>query len=256
MSKDKNKSVREAILKLLRKYPKGLNIKQIRERLGKAGTQQHIDRRLRELYRHYDFRKPKDGTYTTYILIGPKKEGNVTATAISQRVRAAILNLAGGRCQMCGSTISKDKIRLHIDHRIPQSWGGSSEPDNLWAICSTCNEGKKNYFATFDDKTMQKVLSHKSVHKKIAELLHLKAGEWVDSDLIAFVANADGMQADWQKRLRELRYFNLKIENHVVKKEKRRVSEYRLTNWTELPKDITSAAREFERNRASRNKKN
>ena len=36
------------------------------------------------------------------------------------------------------------KVRLHIGHIIDRIHGGKDEPDNLRALCSTCNEGAKN----------------------------------------------------------------------------------------------------------------
>ena len=191
---------------------------------------------------------------TIYIYKGPRPEGEWGYGKISKKDRARIMHRAGGKCQMCGNTIAEDGIKLHIDHKIPESWDGKTEDDNLWAICGPCNEGKKNYFASFDPELMKKILKYKSVHKRIAELLHEKQGEWIESDLIEFVANATEPQADWQKRLRELRYFKLNIEARRLIRGKKTISEYRLNNWVGLPADPTKAAREYERQRALRNK--
>ena len=191
---------------------------------------------------------------TVYQYISPRPEGEWEFSTISKTLRAKIIHKADGRCQMCGRTISKDHIKLHLDHKIPESWGGKSTEENLWAICSACNEGKKNYFASFDPELMEKIVRYKSVHKRIAELLHIKEGQWVDSDLIEFVANATEIQTDWRKRLRDLRYLNLIIESRRKKRGKRHTSQYRLIKWVELPVDPTQAAREFEKARARRNK--
>ncbi len=153
---------------------------------------------------------------------------------------------------MCGRTVDEDQIRLHVDHRIPREWGGPSNEENLWALCSDCNEGKRNYFSSFDPKLMATVLTHDAVHRRLAEMLHAKLGEWVDCDLLEFVANFEGYQADWRKFLRELRYFGLDIETKNTQVEKRTVSNYRLNNWVDLPVDLSEAARRFEMNQAKR----
>lgn len=56
--------------------------------------------------------------------------------------RMAILERDKFRCQLCGAT-AKSGSRLEIDHKIPISKGGSSEPSNLWTLCFTCNRGKR-----------------------------------------------------------------------------------------------------------------
>ena len=155
---------------------------------------------------------------------------------------------------MCGRTVDEDQIRLHVDHRIPREWGGTSNEKNLWALCSDCNEGKRNYFSSFDPKLMATVLTHDSVHRRLAEMLHAKLGEWVDCDLLEFVANFEDYQADWRKFLRELRYFGLDIETKNTQVEKRTDSNYRLNNWVDLPDDLSEVARRFEMNRAKRTK--
>lgn len=35
-------------------------------------------------------------------------------------------------------------VRLHIGHILDKSHGGSDDPSNLRALCSTCNQGAKN----------------------------------------------------------------------------------------------------------------
>jgi hypothetical protein len=156
---------------------------------------------------------------------------------------------------MCGRTVDDDQIKLHIDHKVPREWGGATEEENLWALCSTCNEGKRNYIASFDPELMKHVLSHESVHRRLVELLHSKLGDWVDCDLLEFVANFEDYQTDWRKRLRELRYFGLEIDTSREKRDRRTVSLYRLRNWAELPEDLSEAARRFEVVRAIRNRR-
>jgi 5-methylcytosine-specific restriction endonuclease McrA len=247
------RELQQKILSVLEKYPEGVDITAIREELGIQGHQ-HFDRRVRELYPYYDIVTKRSGRKTLYILKGQRPEGEWKFARISKKLRAKILARDGQRCQLCGKTVKDDLVHLHIDHKIPESWGGESNEDNLWALCSTCNEGKKNYFKTFDSKLMIKIMNRKSVHERIAYLLKANINEWVDSDLIEFVANFLDYQTDWRKRLREIRYFGLKIESKRKKIGRRTKSYYRLLNWEILPKDLSKAAREYEKERASMNR--
>lgn len=69
---------------------------------------------------------------------------------ITQRVRAEVLDRDGYTCQMCGlgaGDVDPDtgrKVRLHIGHIQDKSRGGTDDPMNLRALCSTCNQGAKN----------------------------------------------------------------------------------------------------------------
>jgi hypothetical protein len=189
---------------------------------------------------HLNFKPP-----LTHVLLSGR---------LSKALRDKIIHRDGRRCRMCGRTVDEDQIQLHVDHRIPREWGGPSNEENLWALCSDCNEGKRNYFSSFDPKLMATVLPHDSVHRRLAEMLHAKLGEWVDCDLLEFVANFEDYQADWRKFLRELRYFGLDIETKNTQVEKRTVSNYRLNNWVDLPDDLSEAARRFEVERAKRTK--
>lgn len=43
-------------------------------------------------------------------------------------------------CQLCGH--QPPDVKLHIDHRLPRSKGGTDDPENLWVLCADCNIGK------------------------------------------------------------------------------------------------------------------
>lgn len=46
-------------------------------------------------------------------------------------------------CKLCGRG-PKEGIKLHIDHIIPYSLGGTTTLDNLQTLCQDCNIGKSN----------------------------------------------------------------------------------------------------------------
>lgn len=248
-------AVHKAILKALQDNPGGLDIHQIAELVGRYGRMPQFNRRLRELDSLYRIDRDWDHGRCIYRYVGPRPAGERDARQVSKKDRARVLLRDGGRCQLCGRSAAEDGVRLHIDHKIPRDWGGLTEPDNLWALCSECNEGKKNYYSGFDSSEMVRVMRLDSVHARLAELLHLREGQWVDCDVIETVANSLNMQTDWRKRLRELRYLGLKIVPRRKKIGRRNISQYKLTNWVELPPDPTKAARQYERDRAQRNRR-
>lgn len=256
MKKDSKpvKKLGEIHLRILEiiKRPGGATIQEIREELKLGNTQEQLDRRVRDLDPFHHIERSRRGRLVVYGWTKERAEGDWDYTEISKKDRAAALHEAHGGCLMCGRTIKADGIRLHIDHKIPREWGGTSTLENLWAICSVCNEGKRSYFATFDTQTMERVLAYKCVHRRILEALRLKPGEWLPYDFLKFVANFDDYQDDWKKRLRELRYFGLEIESGKTKEGRRTVSRYRLTkDVADLPSDLGMAAREFEKQRAA-----
>jgi len=57
---------------------------------------------------------------------------------VSAETRTALLSAAQHKCAACPST-----EHLEIDHIIPISRGGSSEPDNLQVLCRKCNRRKR-----------------------------------------------------------------------------------------------------------------
>lgn len=65
------------------------------------------------------------------------------------KLRFAVLERDGFRCQYCGAAPSKDSSTiLHIDHLKPASKGGEDVIENLITSCSVCNLGKGNSFDT------------------------------------------------------------------------------------------------------------
>lgn len=60
---------------------------------------------------------------------------------IPSRIRFIVMRRDGYACQMCGVTARQGYL-LEIDHRLSRARGGSDDVDNLWVLCSLCNNGK------------------------------------------------------------------------------------------------------------------
>lgn len=214
---------------------KALTMAEIRQIMGlESGQQEHLNRRMRELYRIFDVERTRRGTETLYRLSG-KREQKLNTDNISMKVRALILK--DQRCAQCGRTPMEDHVKLHVDHKIPQEWGGTNEIENLQPLCSDCNEGKRNFYATYDqfaDK-IKDAANYDEPHKRIGELLKAFNGEFVRPDLIEIVANSKQYQDDWQKRLRELRVLGWVIEVDKRKEAKRFVAYYAAKHFEPWP---------------------
>lgn len=241
-------SIHERILAVLQAHPEGISINQIRSELGLAAhEQQHLDRRVRDLDDRYEIERSQRGRERLYVLKG-KRETPIDAPSVSTTQRARILWRAQNRCEMCGRTVAEDHIRLHIDHKIPREWGGPTVDDNLWALCSTCNEGKRNFFATIKDPRVQQAMLDPRVHIRLGELLKAFTGEPVPSQYLELVAYTHD---DWQKRLRELR--ELGWQYHFTKQtdENGRVrTHFVLDHWEPWPSDPAATIRAAERQKS------
>jgi 5-methylcytosine-specific restriction endonuclease McrA len=244
--------IHEQILALLKEHPEGISEGEMRAALRiQPEDQTQFGRRRRDLHYYYRIEKQRIGKKTVYIYRGPLEvQRDVTAT--NAKTRALVLHVAHGRCGMCGRTIEKHGITLVVDHKIPREWGGKTEPENLWAICEECNQGKKNLFASVDSVAMQSAIRHDSVHVRIGELLKgAGVGEPVPSHMIDIVANQD----EWRKRLRELRYLGWEITASRANLPGGRFqSAYRLEKFTEWPTDPSTWIRNYEQERAKRNR--
>jgi hypothetical protein len=239
------------ILEVMKEHPEGITEGEIREILGiPPADQANFGRRRRELHAFYIIEKKRDGARTLYVYKG-KREKPKDTEPINLRLRAQALHAARRRCSRCGRSIDKHGIVLVVDHKIPREWGGETVPENLEAICEDCNAGKKAYFKSVDAAWMRGVMRHKSVHVRLGETLKAFLGKPVDAATLEFVANQD----DWKKRVRELRYLGWEIKAF-----KRRISETRVSSFYLLvrsrpwPADPTAVIRQYERNRAARNR--
>ena len=243
--------IQKLILKLLEDHPDGLDIYEIRAGLpDEIEVQQHLDRRVRGLRKYYDVPGEQRGDRYVYVLKGLRSDPVQDDGAVSSKLRAEVLHRAKGRCQMCGKTVEGDGIRLQVDHKIPHNWGGPTEIDNLWALCALCNSGKRDYFSSFDDETMERVLAPESVYERLLETMRLNFGGPTPSWLLEFVANADDFQEDWQKRARELRYPVIGVEFNVTKEKLasgKVVSAYVLMKDVALPENHKFLIKEHER---------
>ncbi len=64
-----------------------------------------------------------------------QKVGMVGRKALAKKERQALIESAGGKCVICGSTVN-----LQIDHRIPYMAGGEST--EFQVLCGSCNRKK------------------------------------------------------------------------------------------------------------------
>lgn len=70
-----------------------------------------------------------------------KRERSKMTASLKKR----ILERDNYTCQQCGNSIYKEpNLLLEIDHIIPVSKGGTSEPQNLQTLCWRCNRSKSD----------------------------------------------------------------------------------------------------------------
>jgi len=84
-----------------------------------------------------------------------------SARGVSADQRARILQRNGFTCQICGAGPGEPdprdpliNVRLHVDHMIPLSEGGTNADSNLRVTCSACNQGRSNLFTPPDQRSI------------------------------------------------------------------------------------------------------
>ena len=95
-------------------------------------------------------------TYTTedvegfvnqsYALEKERETKEYQRKILTPSLRYDILKRDNFKCVICGRTPKRDGITLHVDHIIPVSKGGKTEPENLRTLCSICNLGKSDKY--------------------------------------------------------------------------------------------------------------
>lgn len=241
--------IHDRIFDVLRAHPEGISVNDLRAELGIDATeQQHLDRRVRDLDDYYIITRQRVGRRTLYTLDSLRPVPRIR-DKINKTTRYRILQRDGHRCQSCGRTAIADGVRLHVDHKIPRSWGGSSDDENLWVLCSECNEGKKNFFASITDARIQQALTHDSIHIRLGELLKAFEGEWVPKANLAVIA---WTHDDWEKRLRELREIGWDYKTRRQHHGKRVLTEFTITQSAPWPEDPARAIREAERRKRTK----
>jgi hypothetical protein len=173
------------------------------------------DRRLNELGRHFDIAWTDDANGRRRIELRGWSDSapSPEELQISSRLRAEVL--MPQRCFQCGRTPKDHEVVLDVDFKIPRSWGGGTEIENLQPMCENCLEGKRDYLQSFEalaDK-IRLAINYPEPQRRIGELLLAFGSEWVRSDLLAMVASAQEYQEDWQRRLRDLRFLGWDYES-------------------------------------------
>lgn len=237
------KSISRRIIRVFQDYPKGISVTQLRQELRLGPTeQQHLDRRIRELDEAYVIDRKRRGNQTLYVLKG-ERDVPLAPAAVDKTTRARIIHLSGRKCEMCGRTVAEDSIKLQVDHKVPREWGAPTEDDNLWALCSECNQGKRNFFSSITDHRIQQAMLHDSVHIRLGELLKAFAGTPVPKAYLNIVAYTHD---DYEKRLRELRELGWRYHVQKRKEGPRFRTYFILDEWKPWPADPAKAIREAE----------
>ena len=208
------------------------------------------DRRVRELRKWFILPAVRRGRSHVYELRGWKPGPISDNSGISAKVRGEVLSIK--RCAQCGKTPLEDGVKLEVDHKVPQSWGGTDNIDNLQPLCMQCNHDKQAFYATMDpfEGQIRAATQHEEPHRRIGELLKAFAiaGAEAPSQVVGVVASMKQYQEDWQKRMREIRVLGWDYTTRRARENGRVVSYYTLTKWTEWPDgDVAGEIRRRER---------
>ena len=128
---------------------------------------------------------------------------------ISTKLKSLVMIRDNSTCQMCGRNVQEDNIKIHIDHRIPYEWGGTTTIENLQCLCSACNEGKKNFVANESPTLMRRINSATSCLERLRLYFNYYANEEIGVDRLSVI----GQTREWTRSIRRLRSdYNMNIE--------------------------------------------
>lgn len=201
------------------------------------------DRRVRELRGWFRLPAIRSGRQHVYVLEGRTDDVRTARSGISPKVRGEVLSAK--RCAQCGKTPSEDHVKLEVDHKIPHSWGGTADIENLQPLCTQCNHDKQAFYSSMNpyEEQIRAATQHMEPHRRIGELLKAfhAADVEVPAQVVAVVASMHQYQDDWQKRMRELRVLGWDYTTSKRKENGRMMSYYRLTRFTDWPDGIIRA---------------
>lgn len=107
---------------------------------GRNSYRKHLDWSFAELRAGLDEARRQRAAKSTSEYLRRRERSLLTP-----KLRTDILRRDGSRCRMCGASAQTGAI-LHVDHIVPISHGGLTEPGNLQTLCQSCNLGKSNRF--------------------------------------------------------------------------------------------------------------
>lgn len=116
-----------------------------KEHINKKNREYWIDKREEKQLYDKDYRQSEKGRDVAYRR-DMKRRSSIHAVKFKPHQRVELLNRDNWVCQCCGVKVHDNKestpTKAEIDHIIPISKGGTSEPDNLQVLCRTCNRSK------------------------------------------------------------------------------------------------------------------
>jgi hypothetical protein len=98
---------------------------------------------------------------------------------INERIRQLVRKRAKYLCEYCHSPERSSSDMFTIDHLLPQSLGGSDDPENLALACRRCNERYYNFTTGIDPETQEEI-----------PLFNPRQQQWVEH----FIWTADGLK--------------------------------------------------------------
>ena len=75
--------------------------------------------------------------------------------SLSQSLKRAVRQRAGGCCEYCKLSVEYVAVPFHVDHIIPRKHDGSDDADNLCLACFDCNMYKSHDLTGFDPDTSE-----------------------------------------------------------------------------------------------------
>ena len=92
-----------------------------------------------------NYRKLQDIEEKLEALTQKSNHAKRQRSKMTPALKKAILERDSYTCQNCGNSIYKEpNLLLEIDHIVPVSKGGKTEPDNLQTLCWRCNRSKSD----------------------------------------------------------------------------------------------------------------